>query len=163
MVELMAKEIQQMYAARMAGLQQKSAERPAELTALEERIGRLRRRLRNSDPDMPADELQLAVDRAEGKRAELLASQPTAKASVKVLTMLPRAAAAYRRQIADGLAGDVRAAARARAAVRQLVGGKIKLLPDRKAGHLVASFNLNRLPLLKAAGGIGSSGSGGRI
>jgi site-specific DNA recombinase len=95
----------------------------------------LRARLRNGDPDMPPDELQPAVDRAETKRAELLASQLAAKASAKVLTMLPRAAAAYRRQIAESLSGDVRAAARARAAIRQLVGGKIILLPDRKAGH----------------------------
>lgn len=114
-------------------------------------------------PDMAPDELQFAVDRAEAKRSQLLASQPAAKASAQVLTTLPRAAAAYRRQIAEGPAGDARAAARARAAVKQLVGGEIKLLPDRKAGHLVASFNMNRLPLVRAAGGVGSVGSGGRI
>ena len=139
------------------------AVRPAKLLALEDRIGRLRARLRSGDPDMAADELQLGIDRAEAKRQELLDSAPAARASAKVLTMLPRAAVAYRRQIAEGLDGDARAASRARAAIRQLVGGEIKLLPDRKGGYLIASFNLNRLLLLKAAGGVGSVGSGGTL
>ena len=33
--------------------------------------------------------------------------------------------------------------------------------PDVKAGHLIASFGLSRLPLLRAAGAVGLSGSGG--
>jgi hypothetical protein len=101
---------------------------------------------------MPADELQAAIDRADAKRAGLLADQPAARATAKVLSMLPKAAA-YRRQIAEGLDGNARAAARARAAIRQLVGGKILLRPNYAAGQLVAEFGLNRLALLGAAGG----------
>src|SRR5258708_21770871 len=136
--------------------------RPAELTALDERLGRLRARLRAGDPDMPTDELQLAIDRAEGKRQALLATQPAGGASAKMWAMLPKAADADRKQIRDGLTGQPREAAKARAALKQLVGGHIRFMPDRKAGHLNASFGLNRLPLFKAAGGVvGSSGSGG--
>ena len=52
---------------------------------------------------MAADELQAAIDRAEAKRRELQNQQPAAKQSAKILTMLPRAAEGYRRQIALGL------------------------------------------------------------
>jgi hypothetical protein len=40
---------------------------------------------------MPADELQAAIDRAEGKRQALFEEQPAAKHSAKVLKMLPQA------------------------------------------------------------------------
>jgi hypothetical protein len=63
----------------------------------------------------------------------------------------------------DRLDGDARAAGRARAAVRQLADGEFKLIPDPEAGHLVAYFGLNRMPLLRAAGGVRTAGSGGRI
>lgn len=66
------------------------------------------------DPDMTADELHAAIDRAEGKRRELEAEQPEAKQLAKVLSILPRAADLYRRQVALGLDGDRRAALKAR-------------------------------------------------
>jgi hypothetical protein len=43
------------------------------------------------------DELRVAIDRAEAKRAELLAVQPADKQSATVCTVLLRAADAYRR------------------------------------------------------------------
>jgi site-specific DNA recombinase len=171
MVALMAKEMQSYYAERAAELQTKAASRPAELVTLDARIARLKERVRAGDPDMTTDELQATIDRAQGKREELLAAQPEARASAKILTLLPKAAALYRKQILEGLDGDPRAAARARAAVRQLIGGEYRLKFDRAAGHLVAHFGLNRLPLLRAAGagsaslslGAGTNGSGGAL
>ena len=58
---------------------------------------------------MPADEIQAAIDRAEGKRRELMEAQPGAVASAKVLAMLPNAAKLAREQVAAGLDGDPRA------------------------------------------------------
>src|SRR5579863_3292295 len=49
--------------------------RPRELVELTARIERLRERLQHGDPDMTADELQAAIDRAEEKRHELQALQ----------------------------------------------------------------------------------------
>ncbi len=126
-VDLMVKEMRRYYTQQMEALKEKATARPAELTALDERLGRLRARLKAGDPDMATDELQLAIDRAEGKRQELLSAQPAGRASAKVLAMLPKAADAYRTQIKEGLTGQPREAARARAALKQLVGGQIKL------------------------------------
>jgi hypothetical protein len=42
------------------------------------RIARLRERLHRGDPDMPADELQAAIERAEAKRRDLVESLPDA-------------------------------------------------------------------------------------
>jgi site-specific DNA recombinase len=162
-VVLMAKEIEREFNRRLAELENRAASRPAELTELDARIARLRARLRAGDPDMAADELQAGIERAEAKRTDLQGDQPAARATAKVLSMLPKAADAYRRQIAAGLDGSPRSAARARAAIRQLVGGEIRLEPDYQAGHLIAKFSLNRVALLRAAGGVGTCGSGGRI
>ena len=49
---------------------------------------------------MTSDEIQEAIDRAEQKRRELRDQQPEAKQSANVLSILPRAAELYRRQIA---------------------------------------------------------------
>ncbi len=73
--------------------------------------------------------------------------------------MLPRAAEAYRRQITQGLAGDERAALKARVILRGLFNGVIRLVPESDGG-LMAHWNLNTAALVKA---VGSSGSGGRI
>lgn len=55
---------------------------------LNARIERLRARLNRGDPDMTADEIQAAIERAEA------ASTP----AMKAFTMLSRAAETYRRQ-----------------------------------------------------------------
>jgi site-specific DNA recombinase len=164
MVALMSKEIVQEMNRRRAARERDAVNRPADLTALEARIARLKTRLRVGDPDMTADEVQLAITSAEAKRAELLAAQPEAKITARILTTLPQAAAAYRRQIAEGTDGNPRAAAKARAAIRQLLEDeKIRLVPDYEAGHLVAEFGLHRFALLRAAGASRDLGSGGRI
>jgi hypothetical protein len=108
---------------------------------------------------MAADEIQAAIDRAEGKRRELQAQQPEAIQSAKVLSMLPKAAALYRKQIAQGLNGDAREALKARIFLREWFSGEIRLVPD-DLGGLVAHWELNQAALLKA---VGTDGSGGRI
>ena len=65
--------------------------------------------------------------------------------------MLPRAAEAYRRQIEQGLDGDPRAALKARVILRDLFGGKIRLVPESD-GSLWAEYALRPSVLLKAAG-----------
>ncbi len=111
------------------------------------------------DPDMTADELQAAIDRAEQKRREFEAQQPAAQGSAKVLSILPKSAELYRRQIAEGLDGDPRAALKARVFLREWFGGKIRLEPLPDAG-LMAHWNQNVGALCKD---LGSCGSGGRI
>jgi hypothetical protein len=160
-VERMAKRIQACYAERARAMQVRAAEQPRELQELTARIERLRARLRAGDPDMTADELQVAIDRAEQKRRELESEQPAAKQSAKVLSILPKAAELYRRQVAQGLDGNPREALKARVFLREWFGGKIRLapLPD---GGLVAHWNENAAALLRTAA-LGTFGSGGRL
>jgi hypothetical protein len=132
-------------------------EAPRELQELSARITRLRERLKTGDPDMPADELQAAIDRAEAKRKALLDQQPAAKHSANVLKMLPQAAQAARREIAAALGGCSRASLKARVILREAYEGKIRLVPDASGG-LVAHRNLQTAALLR---GVGTDGSGG--
>lgn len=125
-----------------------------ELTA---RIERLWERLRRGDPDITADEIQAAIERAETKARELQASAQMP--GMSVFTMLPRAAEAYRRQIALGLEGEPRAALKARSIPRELFGGEIRLVPEPDGG-LTAHWNLHASALVKP---LGTCGSGGRI
>jgi site-specific DNA recombinase len=118
-----------------------------ELTA---RIKRLRERLKTGDPDMTINEMQAAIERAEAKRRELEQQQPEAKQSAKVLSILPRAAELYRRQLAQGLDGNAREALKARVFLREWFGGKIRLepLPD---GGLMAHWDQDVTALLPAS------------
>ncbi len=79
---------------------------------------------------------------AEAKRRELLDQQPAAKQSAKALAVLPKAAELYRRQIAQGLDGNQRAALNARVILRKLFGGEIRLVPEPDGG-LTARWNLH--------------------
>jgi hypothetical protein len=85
---------------------------------------------------------------AETKRQELVAQQPEARASAKVLAMLPGAAELYRRQVAEGLDGDPRAALKARVFLREWFSGEIRLepLPD---GGLMGHWNQNTTAILR--------------
>ena len=71
---------------------------------------------------MVADEIQVAIDRAEAKRRELQAQQPEAQQSAKVLSILSKAAAMYRRRVDQGLDGDAPAALKARVFLREFLG-----------------------------------------
>jgi site-specific DNA recombinase len=158
-IDFMAREMQRYYAERVRARQERAVEVPRELQELTARIDRLRERLKRGDPDMAADEIQVAIDRADTKRRELESEQPEAKGSAKVLAVLPRAAQLARRQIERALAGDQRAALKTRVFLRAWFGGKIRLepLPD---GGLIAHWNQHAAALLRA---VGSCGSGGRI
>jgi site-specific DNA recombinase len=160
-VERMAAEMQAYFSERVRATQTRAAEMPKELQELGARIERLRERLRRGDPDMTADEIQAAVDRAEAKRQELLGEQPEVRKTAKVLSILPGAAEMYRRQVAFGLEGDPDASLKARVFLREWFTGRIDLepLPD---GGLMAHWNENAAALLRAAN-LGTSGSGGRI
>jgi site-specific DNA recombinase len=147
-VERMAKEMQRYHAERVRAVQARAIEAPKELQELAARIERLRERLRKGDPDMTADELQAALDRAEQKRRELEAQQPAAQHSAKVVSMVPKAAELYRRQIVQGLDGDPRAALKARVFLREWFGGVIRLEPLADGG-LVAHWNQNVAALLR--------------
>jgi hypothetical protein len=74
--------------------------------------------------------------------------QPHAKQSAKVLSILPRAADLYKRQMERGLDGNPREALKARVFLREWLGGKIRLepLPD---GGLMAHWNQNETALLR--------------
>jgi len=158
-VARMAREIQEYYFERVRAMQTKATETPQELQELAARIERLHERIRRGDPDMTADELQLAVERAETKRRELEGQVLGVNVSVNALSIVPRAAELYRRQIALGLDGNPQAALKARLFLREWFGGKIRLepLPD---GGLMAHWNQNVGALVSA---VGSCGSGGRI
>jgi site-specific DNA recombinase len=158
-VEQMAREMQAYYLDRVRAMQTRVVEQPQELHELTARIERLRERLKQGDPDMTADEIQAAIDLATAKRKELQDQQHGAIPSGKMFTMLPRAAEAYRRQITLGLDGDPRAALKARLILRELFGGKIRLVPQLDGG-LMAHWNLHPGALLK---GLGTYGSGGSI
>jgi site-specific DNA recombinase len=149
-VERMAREMQSYYAERMRDRETRAVEAPRELQELAARIERLRERLRAGDPDLPPDELQAAIERAEGKRRELEAEQPEARQSAKMLSILPRAADLYLRQVAQGLDGNAREALKARVFLRDWFSGKVRLqpLPD---GGLVAHWDQDETALLRRA------------
>lgn len=156
----MAKEMQRMYQERMNALATQSERVPEEVRKIEERVGRLRDRLRMGDPDMEVDELRAAIDKAEQKRQELMNAQPTMKDSAKLLSILPKAAELYRKQIDDGLNGDPRAAAKARTILRDMIG-RIRMQTDGHGG-LWAEYHMSAVVLLRSAGA-GTSGRGDRI
>lgn len=158
-VAIMAKKLQQGYAQRMAAQALRSEQAPAEVQEIDARLSRLRERLQHGDPDMTPADIQAAIERAEAKRGELVKAQPMAKESAKILAILPRAAAEFRRQVDEGLSGNERAALRAKPFLREAFGGKIEMSPGAD-GSLFALIQLHPAVLLRGAG---SDGSGGRI
>ncbi|MBM5811956.1 MAG: hypothetical protein FJ191_08345 [Gammaproteobacteria bacterium] len=157
-VAAQAAKMERAYARRIEALAARADQAPAELADLDARIRRLRGRLTAGDPDMTADELQLAIERAEQKRQALLDALPQAKASARIISLLPKAAAAYRRTIESALVGgDHKAASRARVLLKDMIG--VVTLTSRDNG-LWASYRLNPAMLLKGAG---TAGRGDRI
>ena len=142
------------YAEQTKARQTRAAEAPKELQDLIARIARLRERLRKGDPEMVPDELLAAIDRAEGK--ELESEQSEAKASAKLLSILPKAAALYREQIARGLDGNPGAAAKSHVVLKEMFG---KIALRREGQMLFAEYTLRPEALLQAVGlkGVGSS------
>lgn len=94
-----------MYSERVRSIQARATEAPTELVALDGRIERLRERLKRGDPDMAADDIQAAIDRALTKLHELTNTPPTMKDGARVFAAMLNAAERFRRQIAKGLDG----------------------------------------------------------
>ena len=155
-VARMAQELRAAYLERTKSAAERAVEAPRELQELDARLERLRERLRQGDPDMMADEIQVAIDRAQAKRAELEAAQPAAKQSARILPMLTKAAALYRKQIEAGLDGHAREALKARVILRELLG-EIRLEPDAN-GSLWAVYGVQPAALVKRATGTGYRG-----
>jgi site-specific DNA recombinase len=157
-VARMVAEMEAYYLERLRVLEARDVDCPRELQELSARIARLKERLRCGDPDMTADELQAAIDRAEMKWRELQSQAAPGRSLSKLFATLPRGAELYRRQVILGLSGDLNAASKARVFLRKWFGGKIRLdpLPD---GGLMAHWNQNVAALVD---GLGTCGSGAR-
>jgi hypothetical protein len=148
-IRAMVIEMQREYACRMDALEARAATLPRELQELDARLERLRERLRTGDPDIEPDEIQAVIDRVEEKRQQITDRQPAAKASARILVMLTRAAEIYRREIADGLAGNALAVLKARLILRDILG--TVRLDAGEGGTLFAEYRLNPAVLFKDA------------
>lgn len=157
-VERMANEMRAAYAERMRERAARAETLPREVEELDARIARLRERLKAGDPDLTPDELQVAIERAEAKRRELLDARPVERENARVLAILPRAAELYREQIDQGLGGDYAAAAKARTILRDMLG-EIMLSPGED-GSLWAEYSMQPAALISGAG---TAGRGDRI
>lgn len=160
-VKRMAHEMASIFADRIQARGDRAAQAPQALQDLDARMARLRERLGRGDPDMTSDEIQAAIERADEKRRELLSLDTLSTQPPKVASILPHAAALYRKQIADGLDGNPQAALKARVILRALLG-TIRLTPGAD-GSLWADYALQPAALLRSAVGAGTDGSGGRI
>jgi site-specific DNA recombinase len=149
-VARMAKEFEAEHLKRINERSARAGQAPKELAELEARIARLKGRLAAGDADLEPDELQAAIDKASAKRQELISAQVGARDSAKVLSLLPKAAAMYRKSIEQGLTGNPQAAAHARVILGDLMG-MVTLKPGGK-GELWASYRLNPAALVKGAG-----------
>ena len=149
----MAKELQTAYLKGQQAQDSGKAQVPVEIQVIEERIERLRARLRSGDPDLAPDEIEAALTKAQEKRRSLLNAASSVN-TAQLLEMLPSAAEDFRQQIGKGLAGDHGAALRARVVLRQYFGGQIKVLPE-KDGSLYAEYLQQRIALLQAVGTCG--------
>lgn len=155
----MAKDLQVAYSAHAAQQAQKAAQQPREIQALEERIERLHGRKAAGDPDMPADELQAAIERAQEKLDALQRATPEGRGIARIATLLPRAAAEIRTEIDLAMKGKSASTERARMLMRRLFG-RIKLEPAEEGG-LWANMDLQPAALLRTGGG--TIGRGERI
>jgi len=159
-VRRIAEKMRAVYAEQQRAAASRTQTAPREVQDVEARIGRLRARLKDGDPDMTPDELQAAIDLAEGKRRELLAQQPAAKKTARVLSMLPKAAEVARREITAALAGDSRASLKARVILRDAFNGEVRLVPEI-GGGLMAHWSWSHASALLSS--TGTCGSGGRV
>ena len=157
-VAAMISEMQNHLASLLREQAAKSREAPQELKDLDSRLERLRRRLRDGDPDMAADELQAAIERAEAKRRQLVAGFREGAEVARVLSTIPRAAELCEERIALGLHGDPQACEEARVILRSLIPDRIQL-SRKEDGSLWAHCAFQPAALLAT----GSRGRGDRI
>jgi hypothetical protein len=162
--EEMVKEMRVYYAQRMADAKENQAKVPAEVEELNQRIARLRVRLKAGDPDVSPDDIAAVIEKVEARKVEILSAQRESKQQAEILRALPAAAKQYRDQITKGFGGNVVEAGRAQVAVRTLLGNEIMLRPANDKTHLVAHLAFQRVALL----GVGAVrqrfvGSGGSL
>jgi site-specific DNA recombinase len=155
MVKRMAAEMERDFAAQVDKVGARAAAAPKELQELDARL----ERLRGGVADLEADELAAAIARIEAKRTELKAAQPVERERTNVLAMLPKAAAAYLKQVDAFVAGDPRATQRVRIMLKSMVG-PIKLSPG-EGGSLWATYK--QLDAAALVGTAGTCGRGDRI
>ena len=155
LVKQMAAEMERDFAAQMNRAGARAAAAPLELQELDARL----ERLRGGVADLEPDELAAAIARIEAKRAELKASVPAAREIAKVMAMLPKAAAAYLKQVDAFAAGDPKATVKVRLMLKGMIGA-IRLAPEPD-GSLWATYKqLDVAALVRTAG---TSGRGDRI
>ena len=127
-VKQMAAEMEKAFAAQIERYETHAAAAPAELQELQARLDRLKRRLAAGDPDMTADELEGLVDRVQAKVTALKAAQPPDRERAQVLALLPKAAAAYLKQVDAFAEGDEAATQKVRQMLKTMIG-QITLTP----------------------------------
>jgi DNA invertase Pin-like site-specific DNA recombinase len=155
MVKQMAAEMERDFAAQIERAGARAAAAPRELQELDARL----ERLRGGVADLEPDELAAAIARIEAKRTELKASQPAQRERARVLAMLPKAAAAYLKQVDAFAVGDARATQKVRLMLKGMIG-PIKLAPEPD-GSLWATYkHLDVAALVRTAG---TCGRGDRI
>lgn len=149
-IKQLSKELLEYEAQPRADVKADKAKLPAEVAEVDQRLARLRTRLKTGDPDMSPDDIMAVIEKVEARRVELMASQPEAKHRAKLLRALPAAAKQYRDQLNKGFGGNIIEAGRARVEIRQLVGKSIVLKPAKDRTHLVAHLQFSRAALLGA-------------
>ena len=117
-VKAMAASMERDFAAQMARAESRAVAAPKELQELDARL----ERLKGGVADLEPDELAAAIARIEAKRAELKAAQPQERARARILTILPKAAAAYLKQVDEFCAGNTKATPRVRAQLKSMIG-----------------------------------------
>lgn len=150
-VTLMVNEMQKHLAQLFKEHAARSREMPQELRDLEARLDRLRRRLKDGDPDMAADEIQAAIERAEAKRRQLRSGLRDGAEVSRVTAAVPRAAEICDERITLGLSGDAKASEEARLVLREIIPDRIRLSP-KPDGSLWAHSALQPAALLVATG-----------
>ncbi|MGO8854420.1 MAG: recombinase family protein [Steroidobacteraceae bacterium] len=154
-VKQMAAEMERDYAAQMDKAGARAAAAPRELEELDARL----ERLRGGVADLEPDELAAAIARIEAKRNELKAAVPAHRDRAQVLALLPKAAAAYLKQVDAFAAGDARATQKIRLVLKEIIG-PIRLAPESD-GSLWATYK--RLDVAALVRTAGTSGRGDRI
>jgi site-specific DNA recombinase len=158
-VEAMVAEMQRYLAQLLKESGARSGDGNRELKDLEGRLARLRARQRAGDPDMTADELQAAIDRAEIKRRQLSSGYQEGAEVARILSTVPRAAELCEKRIALGLMGDSEACEEARIILRSLIPGRVRL-SKKTDGSLWAHCAIQPAALLASTG---TRGRGDRI
>ena len=129
-VAAMSKLLEQEWARRISD--QRAEALPAEVLALDQRIARLRARLKSGDPDMTGGEIAAVIASAEAQRAALLTRTP-GKRGAQISVLLP-GSGEMRKTLADGFLNltSERAVNKARIALRELLAGKCGCGPQKQ-------------------------------